>query len=243
MRVRVALLSAALFTLSCTPSSVKRHRLYPVSGQGVTTLDQLAPELGAEGKLGEDEIRELRDVVVFSSGDFVLALRLQEMENILYLYSYFYNGTDGPLTLSPSIFQLVDATKRQLRRLSPHEAANTFLQEVGDIPPYEPKYEYDVTTYNYGNYSSSQVTQRETTASAIGNSIYSIGAAIQASHNEKLQETAAMTYSIGLVPDTELGPDAYIEFGVYWLNDEAKSYPLELRMPGTDLSVRFKPPN
>ncbi len=230
--IAVALLASA----ACTPTAVKTFTLSP-SDTHVLTLADVAREYEGGVDADDYDMEYLSKVVVFAGDSIVAAFKLEETRDVIYLYTWLHNGSEQSLVLSPDIFTLVDGSKSQLRRLSPHEAANIFLADVEGIPPYEPKYNYRVNTYTYGNYSSSTVTKEADPGYALG---YAIGAAIQRKHNERLTEMASAMYGLGLVYGTELAADANMDFGVYWLNEDGKSYPLELRVEGTELRIHFE---
>jgi hypothetical protein len=234
-RLAIALAIGVCLVTGCTPGAVKHEILHPVPASDVITVDQLIPYVDPADTMGLDSL-SLANLVYLSTDSTMAMLGLYEFDDLIYLDLWFQNGHKSPISLSPDELSLVDGNKTQFRRLEPHEAANMFLSHVRGIPPYQPKYNYYVETYTYGNYSQSRVYAQEDGFHALG---HGIGAAITRSKNKKLTNMAGALYALGLVEGTTVEPDANLQVGLYWLNRTNKRYPLRLRFVGTDYEVLF----
>lgn len=246
----VLILAAMLASCATTPSSLEEAMLAPrpaPAGGELLTFDEIVPQLDVDPD--EMDMESLSRTVVLGGreGDSLVAtVSLWEYDPVLYLDVWLYNMSGQSITVGPGMAQLVDATKTQFRQLEPHEAAQIYASQVEGVPPYEsvfePKTKYEVSGYSYGNYT--QATVREVpTAEESGRRLgYAIGAMIRRKQNEQLRNAAANLYSHGLVPGTEVGPDAALRFGIYWLNRVRKSYPLELRLLDSAVEIRYRNP-
>jgi len=219
---------------ACTPSAVKYVTLTPRPETGATVLAELMSPLGADTL--DYDMSSARKIAAVVGDSAVMALALVEFEDLLVVNIYTFNNSTRTLTLDPALFSLVDGNKNQMRRLEPHEAANVFLAKTQGIPAYQPKYNYYVTTYNYGSYSSSTVTSSESVGRQLG---YALAASIVRKRNQKLADRAGSVYATGLVPGTDIEPDAGLMVSVCWLNNPSKRYPLRLRIPSIGTEVLF----
>lgn len=230
---RYSALLLAFAGSSCTPAAVKYEALRPEPSETAFTLKQLLPYFDPAVRQSIDD-EAAGNIAVWVADSAVLAFTLYEFRDLLYLDFYVFNGET--VEIDASMVSLVDFSKTQLRRLEPHEAGNIFLAETHGVPPDQPKYRYYVSTYTYGNYSHSQVTQQEDPYYALG---YSIGSAITRKKNARLTEMASVVYATGLVPGTVVEADAGLRASVCWLNNSLKAYPLRLRVPDIDVEVLF----
>ena len=241
-------------TGGCTPSSVKGVMLAPtpvVANVNYMTFDQVVPYLDVDvDDLPMDQLARIALLGGTEADSLFAMLTLHEYEPIIYLEVWLYNRGENPITVSPDMAALVDASKLQFRRLEPHLAANLYLAQVRGMPayqaPYQPKTAFRVEAYNYGAYSGVTVTQYEylSAGESIGNSLaslgHSIGSIIRQRQNEKLANAAAIIYAEGLVPNTVVQPDAAIRFGVFWLNRVDMRYPFELRLMDSAIRIGFR---
>jgi hypothetical protein len=236
------------FTVSavgCSPSALELTQLRPQKAENVYTLRDL---LFLDTTLAKN-IPPNADKILMLGGDSVIAaLSLYEMEDIFWLDIYLYNGTTAPYYLDPEQFVLMDASRMFFRRLEPHEAANIFAGRVTNIPPYEPKYNYDVRTATtgyidsygyYSGYSTTTVTKKEDPYHALG---YNIGAAIAASRNKKYMNMAGTIYSTGLVAGASIPSTTTGYGGIFWLKRLTYPQPLRLRLANTGYEVEFRFP-
>lgn len=244
----------ALFCMatSCatTPSSLEETMLAPraaPTGNELLTFDEVVPVLDVDPN--ELDMEALSKTVILGGreGDSLVAvMSLWEYDPMLYLDVWLYNMSSQGITIGPRMAQLVDGMKTQFRRLDPHEAAQIYASQVRGIPPYEavfePKTKYEVSGYSYGNYTEATVREVPTAEESGRQLGYAIGAFIRRKRNEKLRNAAAYIYSHGLVPGTEVGSDAALQFGVFWLNTPQKTYPLELRLLDSTIEIQFQQP-
>ncbi len=142
----------------------------------------------------------------------------------------------------------MDGSRIAFRQLQPHEAANIYAARITNIPPYQPKYTYDVQSstqgylYAYGNYgyysgtTQTTVTPREDPYNALG---YSIGAAIAQGRNKKFSNMAGTLYAVGLVEGSSIPGKTGAHGGVYWLKRAVWPAPLILRFAQSGYEIKF----
>lgn len=241
----ILLFAIGVSAVGCTPSALELIQLRPEKAESVYTLRDL---LSLDTALSKN-VPPNADKILMLGGDSVIAaLSLYEMEDIFWLDIYLYNGTTAPYYLDPEQFVLMDASRMFFRRLEPHDAANIFATRVTNVPPYEPKYTYDVRTATsgyissygyYSGYSTTTVTQKEDPYHALG---YNIGAAIAASRNKKYMNMAGTIYSTGLVAGASIPSTTTGYGGIFWLKRLNFPQPLRLRVANTGYEVEFRLP-
>lgn len=242
----ILLFTIVVSAVGCSPSALQLVQLRPAKAENVFTLkDLVSKDTSLSRKAPENA-----DQILMLGGDSVIAaLSLYELEDIFWLDIYLYNGTSVPYYLDPEQMVLMDASRMFFRRLEPHEAANIYMSEVRGIPPYQPKYTYDVRTATtgylsssgyYSGYSTTTVTQKEDPYNALG---YNIGAAIVASRNKKFANMAGTLYSTGLVKGASIPSTTTGYGGVFWLKRLNYPQPLRLRLANTGYEVEFTLPN
>jgi hypothetical protein len=231
--------------VGCMPSALKLTQLSPQKAENVYTLQDL---LYRDTTLAKNIPPNADEILMLGGDSVIAALSLYEMEDIFWLDIYLYNGTATPYHLDPNQFVLMDASRMFFRRLKPDQAANIFASRVTNIPPYQPKYVYDVRTattgyFNsygyYSGYSTTTVTQREDPYNALG---YNLGAAITASRNKKYMSMANMLYSTGLVSGSSIPSKTAGYGGIFWLKRRVYSQPIRLRLANTGYEVEFRLP-
>jgi hypothetical protein len=186
-------------------------------------------------------------MIVSVSDSLLLAATMEEYPNVLHVDLYLYNGSRQELVLEPSIFAVVDNQHTLFRRLEPHEAANLLIAQVTSMPPYQPKYNYSVSssTYGhvdgYGNYygnTEGTVEAEEDPWNKLG---WALGSMIAENANEKLIEKAGYFYSTGMIPKTSIPAQTGLRAGLFWLN-RVHGYPVYLRVNGVDFELEFHQP-
>jgi hypothetical protein len=234
---------------ACTPSSLTWQQLSPVRDSTVITAAQLYARTDATTRAKAPANAD--KILIIPGGDsLIAAISIYELEDIFWLDAYVYNGLSTPYVVNPSQLVLLDGTRQVFRPLQPHEAANIYMGRVTNIPPYQPKYTYDVQSstqgylYAYGNYGTytgttqTTVTPREDPYNSLG---YSIGAAIAAGRNKKFRNMAGTLYSVGFVEGSSIPSQAGARGGVYWLKRPHWQGPLILRFLPSGYEVRFSP--
>lgn len=240
----VALSSTALG--ACTPSSLKFSELAPLPGPSVITAHQLYTS--ADSATRAKEPPNSSQILIVSGDSVIAAVLLYELQDIYWADIYVYNGGSQPYTVNPSQLVLMDGDRTIFRPLKPDEAANIYIAQTRGIPPYQPKYIYDVQSSSqgylsmygdYGYYSGTTqttVTQREDPYNALG---YSIGAAIARHRNAKLTNMAGALYTTGFVEGSTIPAKAGARGGVFWLRRPGASLPLILRFAQSGYEVKF----
>jgi hypothetical protein len=187
-------------------------------------------------------------MVIVGTDSVVGVMQLYAMEQMFWLDLFVMNLKTAPYPIDPSQFVLMDGSRFAFRRLEPHEAANLFLSHIEGIPPYQPKYIYDVNAATNGYFSGSgyytsqtnaTVTRREDPYQALG---YSIGAAITQHSNQQFAQMAGRVYAVGLVLGSSIPGTTNGAGGVYWLKPRNWTPPVILRLAATGYEVRFAPP-
>lgn len=73
-----------------------------------------------------------RQVAIVDDGDLQLAFSVRPWRDVLILRVRAYNAGAEPTVLSVSDLVLLDSERMALRRIPPHELANTILQGIQD---------------------------------------------------------------------------------------------------------------
>lgn len=235
--------------VACTPGAVNRVQLTPVPSNETITLADLYSDASAD--VLKQVPSNASQIVVLMADSVIASLSLYELEDIFWLDMYFYNNTGEDLIISPSDWILLDGARTVFRQLQPHEAGNIYRGRVKNIPPYQPKYTYDVQSSTqgyvsiYGNQAYYQentqgtVTPQEDPYNALG---YSIGASIRSSHNKKYTELADLLYTAGFVEGSQVLSETGARGGVYWLKRKNWSGAVIVRLAPADVEVVFQKP-
>ena len=235
---------------ACTPSSLKFSELTPVPDSGVVTAHQLYA--AADSATRAKEPPNSSEILIVTGDSVIAAILIYELPDIYWADIYVYNGGSQPYTVNPSQLVLMDGARTMFRPLRPDQAANIYIAQTRGIPPYQPKYIYDVQSStqgylsmygNYGYYSGTTqttVTQREDPYNALG---YSIGAAIAEHRNAKLTNMANALYSTGFVEGSTIPAKTGARGGVFWLKRNGSPSPLVLRFAQSGYEVRFNESN
>jgi len=231
---------------ACTPSSLTFSELAPVPAPSVVTAHQLFA--AADSATRTKEPPNSSQILIVTGDSIIAAVLLYELPDIYWADIYVYNGGSQPYTVNASQLVLMDAGRTMLRPLRPDEAANIYIAQTRGIPPYQPKYIYDVQSSsqgylsmygNYGYYSGTTqttVTQREDPYNALG---YSIGAAIARNRNAKLTNMAGALYATGFVEGSSIPAKTGARGGVFWLRRPGSPLPLILRCAQSGYEVTF----
>ncbi len=235
---------------SCTPKAVVLNMLAPVRADNVVTLQDLyykqAPQERGKPTLNANKI------VVLGTEDVSIALSLNELKDIFWLKLDINNNSNEDIFVTPAEYVLLDGARYSLQRIAPHEAANIFISQLTDIPPfqYKPKtiYAVQANTTGYINKSGyytantqATVTESEDPYYAAGQSLgYALGAAITESENKKLSNMASDVYASGLVENTEIQKKTRIIGGIYWRKPRNWISPLILRIAKTEQEFQFR---
>ena len=246
MRRVIFLIMAAAIFIECTPSALKWELLAPIrNSETLVAYDLFA---NADSAM-QASMPPNADKIVIIGGDSVLAaITLYEFEDIFWLDSYVFNESSQPFVINPSEFALLDGARVMFRQLEPHIAANIYASRMTNIPPYEPKYIYDVNSstrgyvniyddqaYYYGN-TETTITPREDPYNKLG---YSIGAAIAANQNKQYIEMANAIYSVGFVEGTVIPSTVAARGGIFWSKGKTWLEPLTLRLIISGYEVQF----
>ncbi len=243
------ILALVVMVTGCTPSSLKWQLLAPVPEPTTTTALELfsSPEADPSIQMPPNADK----IVILAADSVVAAITLYEFEDIFWLDAYVLNDGGEPFVINPSQIALLDGSRVMYRQLAPHEAANIYAARVTEIPPYQPKYIYDVRSSTmgmvnvYGNQATysgttrTTVTEREDPYHQLG---YSIGAALAADKNKRYLNMAGAIYAVGFVDGTEVPAQTAARGGIYWLKGKTWVGPLTLRFLDTGYEVRFTEP-
>jgi hypothetical protein len=234
-----------MFLIGCgTPSALKIYQLSPVKTAEVTTAEDLFAKSDSAARAKGPQ--NAKDIVIVNKDNIRVALSLYELKDIIWLEVYVYNDGSEPFVINASDLVLMDGNRLGLRRIIPHEAANIYLAKMTGIPPYQPKYVYEVQSsttgyiYSSGRYTAqtrSTITKKENPYSGFG---YAIGAAITASRNKKFRNLASTLYSVGFVENSSIPGKTGGYGGVFWLKPKYWTPPLILRFATSGYEVSFK---
>ena len=231
------------FSSACVSGSLKFHQLSPIKTEAVTTAQEFYAQ--AEPSIKKQAPPNAQDIVILGDDKIFMSLSLYELKDIFWLEIYIYNDGDDSFVINPSDLILLDENRSGIRRLEPHDAANIYLARVSLIPPYQPKYEYEVQStttgylYSSGYYTAqtqSTITQKEDPYYALG---YSIGAVIEASNNKKLTDIASRIYWGGYVEDSTIPSKTGGYGNIYWIKPTNWIPPIILRFASSGYEVNF----
>ena len=235
MLMRRLLFGTANLCLCACANPASSVQLAPVPAPGEVTLAMLYERADAATRAKEPP--NASEIVVVRADSVVFALSLYELKDIFWLDVYVLNSSSKAFTLNPSQLVLMDGARIALRQLRPDEAANLYASGVTTIPPYQPKYTYNVQSSYYNNGTTqTTVTAQEDPYNALG---YDIGAAILADRNARLVNLAASLYASGLIEGSQIPATTAAEGGVYWLKATARQGPLTLRFTQSGYEVAF----
>lgn len=238
--------SAILVLAACTPGSLRFAELTPVRDSSLITAADLFATADSATKTKEPP--NSSQILIVSGDSLIAAILIYELPDIYWADIYVYNGGSQPYIVNPSQLVLMDGVRTGFRPLRPDEAANIYIAQTTGIPPYQPKYVYDVQSStqgylsvygNYGYYSGTTqttVTQREDPYNALG---YSIGAAIARNRNAKLTNMAGALYATGFVEGSAIPAKTGARGGVFWLRRPDAPPPLILRFAQSGYEVKF----
>lgn len=234
---------------ACTPGALSLQQLSPVHDANVTTASDLYARADSTTRAAAPP--NASQVVILHSDSVTAALSFYELKDIFWVDVYIYNAGSTAFVIYPSQLVLMDASRIAFRELRPDEAANIYRSQVTNIPPYQPKYTYDVQTSTQGyvtafgnsayytENSQSTVTPQEDPYNALG---YSIGASIAESRNRKFLNMASTLYNVGFVEGSSIPGKTGAHGGIYWLKQGGWTPPVILRFTQSDYEVRFLVP-
>ena len=237
-----------MFLLSCTtPGAVKFNRLIGIEDQfAIKASSVVSDSLNASDAEGFYE-----SVLISNIDSSHIFAWCDEYPDLMAVTIYFFNNSGEMVHFYPEDCYLKDNYAILLNQLMPHEAANLIASQTTTIPPYTPKYNYEVTSssngnidlYDYGNgFHSGNYTEntdydievKEDPYNKLG---YSIGAAIAESQNKKLMECASYFYNFGLINCSV--PSGSAIYGSLFWTKKLNSYPIEFVFNCGGMSFTF----
>lgn len=238
-----------LFLISCTtPSAIKSNRLVGIENQSAVKASSIMSDSANIGDV--DGFYE--SVLIGSIDSSYIFAWCDEYPDLIAVTIYFFNNSGEITSFYPEDCFLKDSYSILFTQLMPHEAANIIASQTTAIPPYMPKYNYEMTSsstgnfdlYNYGGgyysgyYNENTDYDIEVEEDPYNKLGYTIGAAIMESQNRKLTQCASYLYNFGLI-NCSIPNGSAIYGSLYWIK-KFDSYPIEFVFNCGDVSFNLK---